>query len=701
MSTTDPTMLPISKVTYQKFHETVLSLVERDLGSYVQESWTKTIYDDPNRKAYPIRTVKNELENLAREVKRAEDSHVYTGYILPGCDAVKASAGSGAANIMGWRPNMLVTSMDGAALPQPRVVNFTVFGEHIAPWHDKDLAPEKRRKMTLPLYRKCSVIAEEREYPTRGYGQRKGLTMLFFQALHESQPLPPIQLADMLKKCSNAITLDQVNESYIYQAVVLTGIKWRHARGIDEWGVSSTKFKNVPVMGSDGKPMMRQNPATGRHEAVFERIAKPEKDPIGQPFIQDLIGSEETEGEPPTTYTMKLSIGGHQDDSLRPTIEFMNYKFGKPDMWIMGFDPIMANAMTKGNFYDPDPEKNPFAQLNNAFTGSDLIAVVNFTKSSDYKPTGAPPKKYLTFIPGLVMFDNVAILPPNDIHVTPLTEEYGVVGEEATQQIASPPEPVQETVLPSIDQTPQDAISSSTLDTLDTVISKIAIQRSLPIPAIEQMIENKVEELEHLINRQAASHIIAKELGVDLSIPLAEAEKTVTAPSTSLEDQIMALDYKALQDRLKPHREAGHEVFLNKSKLELITQIMEIESGHRVLPQAAIQAQAEVAKEEVMPEKIQSVADRKAKVAQAKSKLLAQQKAEIESTVEITDESKEWEARSGEIKEILSDLIVDFPNTSFAKLWGENNDLEVFPEWVTQHHQQFIDDIIKGLVKDL
>ena len=705
MGIKDPTMSPISEVTYEQYHQLILGLVseqQSDLVPYVQESWTKMIYDDTNRKGYPIRTTVNDVITLAREVKRAEQSHVFTGYMMPGCDVVKISGG--ATSYQGWRPNMLIIAEDGMTLPRPKVLNFTVWGEHVSLWADKDLAPNKRRRITLPLFRKVSIIAEERDFDSAA-GKKKGWTLLFFQALHDQTPIDPEILADQLLKCENAYSMDELNDTHLYGAVVLKDIKWRHAQGVDEWSDSTEKFEMRQVKGADGKTLMKLNQATNRMEPVYDRVPKREKSILGQPFIQDLIGSEEIqEGTPPTTWTMKLNIDTGKEDNLRPSIDFVNYRYGKPDLWIVGFNTILESAVLKGNIYDPDPEKNPFAVLNNSYRGTDLIAVVNFTKSSPYTaPRSNQKLTYMTFIPGLVMFRDPAALPPNDVHLPPLTEEVGVVSEQETAQVASPPTPA---ALPVSEEAGDEAIPTTGRPPLpdvklEDIIDQIVRGTGLGAADVRQKIEEKKEELGFFVNDLAAAHIIAKDMGVTIGLPPVAPEPEPEQPPASREEELMGTSYPDLQKILRVYREQDYEVVLNQSKLGLINQIIDIEQGRTLPPKKVMEKHAEEAQVIEAPKKILSVQERKDKVAQAKAKLLAQKKPQLEPTTELDSEDQEWEIRRAEIKEILKDLVVDFPKSTFATLWGKNNDLEIFPEWVTIHHQEVIDGVIQGLLNEM
>lgn len=692
---TDPTMSPVGKVTYEEYHRLVMDLVDEKLRSYVQQAWTKSIHEDPSRAAYPIRTTVNDIEGLARELKRAEQSHIFTGYLLPGCDVVKFTGG--VTSIQGWRPNMLVIAEDGNQLSQPKVLNFTVWGQHVHLWEEKDLAPDKRRKVDLPLFRKVSVIAEEREFPLKAGGTGKGWTLLFFQQIHETIPISPVVLVDQLSKCSNAFELNQLNSSHLYGAVVVKGISWSHAQGIDDWMESHDKFSNVEVKGPDGKPLMRQDSATGRMEVVYDRVPKREKSPLGQPFMQDLIGSETMES-PPTTMTMKLNIRpmGNQETDARPSIDFVNYRYGAPCLWIYGLDPILQSAVAKGNVYDPDPEKNPYAVLNNSYRGSELLAVVNFTKLSPYTSRQGKTLTYMTFLPGFVTFKNAGSLEANDVRIPPLPNEFGSV---TPAPVVAQPETV-----PTQTLAPVQPVQPQPLDKLGLVVGGIMEHTGLGEADIRTRIRNKIEELSGFVNEMAAAHIIAKDLEVPNEKLRGEQTPEVKAAlgPTSLEDELMALDYKGLQSTLNSYREKGYEVILNQSKLGLINQIMEIKTGKVMPAKVIMETHASEAKaQNTAPEKILNVQERKAKVAEAKSKLLAQQQSQVEATAEISTEEQEWEKRRQELEEILKDLIVDFPNSTFKNLWGKDNDMEIFPEWVTSHHQEVVDGVIKSLLEKL
>ena len=604
-------MKPVSSVTYEVYRETVLALIEdKELTPYIQEKWMQEIHKDPARQGYPIRTTVNAIAGLAAEARNIDQAATLTGYILPGSDLVSVRGGT--TSIKGWRPNMLV--LDEKA---PYIQNMTVWGEHVELYSEKDKPKADRKRVTLPLYRKVTVIAEQNEWTDRTNTKRQGMNLRFLKTVHDSKPPSIKKLATLIKRCSNTYTIEQLNDNLLYQSMVLRGIKWRHAEGIDYFRNSTTEFITVTKRDGKGNPIMERNPMTNATQVATEQKPKPIKDPLGQPFIQRVIGTGE-EGSPgEDTWTMKLQISPQVNDPKLGkwvTVNFENFRYAQPHLMVAGFDAIFNSARARGNINDPDPTKNPYAALNEAYRGEEIMVIGNFTRMNKSKTSD---DYYLTFNPGLVMVANAEDLPKEDVKYPQFPKDIQVVGAK--------------------------------------------------VPVIEKPEPEEEEEEEGDISR---------------------------------EEQLMDMTPKTLKKILTGFREKGFEVTLRGSKLSLINRIMEIESG-KVLP----------AEETMKEHDTRAKEEKKTKrdLSSARAKLLKKQEADMEPTDELPDEEEseseeedeedEADQRISELREELESFAVEFPDHRFAEFYGEDNDLDVFPDWVTPEHEKLVNRILEELRK--
>ena len=120
----DKSLSPIKAVSFEEYHKIILDLIRPELRQYVSDEMVKGIYNDPMRQEYPVRTTVNEIASQAAQLQRAVESKEMTGWMLPGCDIPRLRGD--ATNIPGWRPNMVVTQIDGKQLDKPKVLGMTI-----------------------------------------------------------------------------------------------------------------------------------------------------------------------------------------------------------------------------------------------------------------------------------------------------------------------------------------------------------------------------------------------------------------------------------------------------------------------------------------------------------------------------------------------------------------------------------------------
>ena len=192
----DKSLSPIKAVSYEEYHSIVVSLIKEELRQYVTPEMTKGIYEDPMRTEYPVRTTVNEVASQAAQLKRAAHSQELTGWMLPGCDVPRIRGD--ATNIPGWRPNMVVTQIDGKQLDKPKLFGLTVWGEHVPLWQDRDLARKDQHQVELPLYRPITIVAGEREFDTKKYGKKKGWDLLYLKEIHSTVAIEIKKLIGLL-----------------------------------------------------------------------------------------------------------------------------------------------------------------------------------------------------------------------------------------------------------------------------------------------------------------------------------------------------------------------------------------------------------------------------------------------------------------------------------------------------------------------
>lgn len=650
----DFSLQPIAKASYEEYKNAVLSAMDRKLVPFVQESWLAAIYNDTDRKRYPIRTTFNEIETQAAQRKRAEQAHEFTGWLLPGSDVVKVRGGR--TSVIGWRPNLL-TAIDKI----PTVISLTVWGEHTNLWADRDMMAKDRRKVPIPLYRRVTLAAEKRDYVDKTNTKRSGYTLLSIKTIHDTKPIGIAELMELLKKVQNCIHLREVSNKHLYQTVVLKGIRWRHAEGIDDWVDSTEKMEKIAVMDpSTGQQKILPNPITSKPEPQWENRPRRVKSEFGQPFIQERIGSGE-EGIPiETTPTFKISIsevGKEEIDlGIRATIEFQNYRHAQPHLFIFGLDDIIQDAARIGNIGDPDPNRNPFAQLNRAYRGTELLAIVNFTKITEYTgQTGT--FTYMIFIPGVLFYHDAPALSAEDLALPPMPIEYT-------------PELLQE------------------MNTVVTPVAQAVTQ--IPVPKTE------------VIQPPAAYPVVSQPTTEGSQAPLPTTSVVGTEPDDEeedREDELLGMNVKSLKKLLKMHAQKGYEINLKpRKKLPLVQQIIAIETGavlpaKQIMEAHAVVAEVEAVKAAEVPEED--------KLASARSKLLQKQQAQMDATQELQSTATVGESpdeRETELVRILYDVGIKdlFPTEDFNGLWGEKapNELGIFPDWVTPHHADWINTVI-------
>ena len=637
----DPSLSPIEKLTYEKYHEIVLDLLKedkrtKDLVSFVRPEHTQSIFDDPTQKIYPARTTVNAVADLARAVKRIETSATLSGFIIPGCD-IPQTRGD-ATNIQGWRPNMVVTQMNGQKLNKPKVLGLSVWGHHVPLWHERDVQAKDQTRVALPFFRPVTVVAEEGEFESRKYPNQKfkGWTLLYLKTVQSTDPISISNLVNLLKISENLVTVDDLNENMVFSTVVLHG-KWLHTESIDHWVDDPDNFDKVEKKGPDGQPLMRRDAASGRMVPVVEVRAKRKKSITGQPMLQEIIGLEE--GESVETVTMKISVGpiGDTETSNRANVEFQNYRFGRPELMIFGLQPVIQNAMLRGNLMDPDPTKNPYEVLNSSYRGTEIICVCNFARHAPYT-SGGETTYYITLIAGFVIYADAGALSPTDTPIPPMPE-------------------------------------------LPEVLFSGEPSKPLPKPIAES---------------QKDSVVIVRDEEEEEEDEEEEVELT-------REEELDEMSTTELKNVLKGYREDGHDISLRGKRSGLLKQILDIESGKIVAAKTAIEAhakEAEAEKDVKIPGKVESDEE---EVAKAKAKLLAKRKAQAEQGKEIRDKSTDLsDDQLKQLEDRLRKTIADVggPEMDFEEMWGEDNDLGAFPEWVTVHHKDLVDTMLKRLYKE-
>lgn len=643
----DPSLKPIEKLDYETYHKIILDLLAKDkrtkdLVSFVLPEHTKSIFDEPTKKIYPARATVNDVAALARSRQRVEQSATLQGYIIPGCDIPDTRGGG--TNIQGWRPNMIVTIENGKHLDKPKVIGLTVWGERVPLYAERDVPEKDQTRVHLPMFRPITVVAEENEFDAKKYpGQKfKGWTLLFLVKVSSEKPISIASLVLLLKSSQQVIKVEDINENMVFSTLVLTDIKWLNVESIDEWVDDPENYDRVEKKGPDGQTLMRRDGASGRMVPVVEIRAKRKKSITGQPFIQEVIGSGEEGGEAVETVTMKISVGPKDDteNPNRATVEFQNYRYGSPSLFMFGLKHIIRNAVLRGNFMDPDPTKDPYAVLNNSYRGQPLIAVCNFARHGPHTFQGET-IYYITLIAGLVMFEDASAMDPSDTPIPPMPEIPTDIDSERVDIVPhTVPESDKEKVV--IVQDEYDPVDNDPFADDDT--DGIYDDDTPP---------TRAEELDELSNKQ-------------------------------------------IKDILAKYRKDGHEVDLRGKRSNLVRQVLDIESGKIVAAKDVMEAHAKEVKTEE--------ADEEEQVAKAKAKLLAKRKAQA-------DAGKELEPTSGDLtdqqleqlEKRLMKTIKDVtgPPMDFGEMWGEDNDLRAFPEWITVHHRDLVDTMLERLYKKL
>ena len=640
---TDKTLLAIEKVTYKEYHSLILELVRAqnsELVQYIQPNMTKGIHDDPERQKYPVRVTVNEVMSQAAQLRRAAESKELTGWLLPGCDIPRIRGD--ATNIPGWRPNMVVTQIDGVKLNRPQVLSLTLWGERAPIWIDSDKARNDQRRIPLPLFRPVTVVAGEKEFDTRQHGKKKSWDLLFIKAIHGTKPIEMKTLINLLLTSSEVITPENLSTNQVFSTVVLKGTRWIHAESIDEWVDDPQKVKKIAIKGPDGQQLYAPDPISGRPVPQWEEKPQRSKSEIGQPFMQDVIGSKPEEGR--QTATMKVMLGPKDEDTesnQRIRVELQNYRYGKPELYIFGLGPVLLSAVERGNFVDPDPTKNPYALLNDSYRGTELVVVANYSKANKYRGQDNKERLYCTLIGGLIMFKDAHTLDPSDCIIP-------VFPNEIPPEMIDGAHPVESTPV------------------------VVADAPEVHVPVVD------------------SSPVVVATPSVDSG--------PVVVDDGSRKAELEKMKFTDLKKILAAYREDGFEVVLRGNQASIINQILQIEEGEVTPADQVMEEHKESVK--AAEEDTQFT---KPDISEGKAKLLAKKKSQREATAEltVTEDAPDEEVKDLELR--ITDVLSDIPDeeTTFEDLWGQNNNMGILPKWVTPNHKVMIEAMIERIQKQL
>lgn len=652
---TDKSLSPIKAVSYEEYRKVILSLIREELRQYVTDEMTKGIYEDPMRQDYPVRTTVNEVASQAAGLQRAAQSKEFTGWMLPGCDVPRIRGD--ATNIPGWRPNMVVTQIDGKQLDRPKIYGLTVWGEHVALWHDRDLARKDQKKVELPLYRPVTVIVGEREFPSQKYQKNfPAWDLLYLKQVHSTAPIEMKSLINLLLTSENVTTIPQLNDNVVFTTVVLKDCQWTHSESIDEWGELPGQFDHVPVTDGTGAQLYSPHPVSGQPVPQMKPVPKRGKGAVGQPFIQDLIGNQPEDQI--TTATMKIMLGPRDENlktNQRVRVELQNYRYGRPEMFLFGLKSILLSATQRGNILDSDPTKNPFAVLNDAYRGTKLIIVANVTQVNPSTGADNIERIYCTLVAGMVMYENAHTLDLSDRMIPAFPEGL-------------PPTIVEGTAVETV-TTPPDAV------VFDSG-AKITVPKVTGIDPAR---------------------------GVSPPPTVAEGDDDLTR-----EDVLFEMHVPELKIILRQFRNAGHEVTLRGNKANLVNQILLLERSGAVPPAKVIEAHKEAVKvaEVEDKKKAEAVVDGPGpeEIAKAKAMLLQKKETQRQATAElVVTESGPSEAELAALEKMLRDMIRDVPGEkiTWEDLGGDTNDMGLFGSWVTRDHRVLVETMIERIQKEL
>lgn len=659
---TDKSLSPIKAISYEEYHQIILGLVQQELRNFVTPEMTKGIYEDPMRQDYPARTTVNEIASQATQLRRAATSKELTGWMLPGCDVPRVRGD--ATNIPGWRPNMVVTQIDEKRLNKPKIIGLTTWGEHVSLWQDRDLARKDQKKVELPLYRPVTIVAGEREFDSQKYRKKfPAWDLLYLKEVHSTAPIEIKSLINLLLTSENVITIPQLSEKVVFTTVVLTGCQWTHSESIDEWGEQPGEFDHVPVKDDQGQQLYAPHPSSGQPVAQYKPIPKRGKIEPGQPFIQDLIGSKPEDQI--STATMKVMLGP-QDENLktkqRVRVELQNYRYGRPEMFLFGLKSILLSASQRGNILDSDPTKNPFAVLNDAYRGTKLIVVANVTQVNPSTGADNVERLYCTLVAGLVMYENAHTLDLSDRMIPEFPAGL-----------------------------PPNIIQGTAVETVTPPLDTIVFEGGAKIVGIDPA-------------KGVTSPVV-------VAPPMRGASPTpvVTEDDSDLtrEDELFEMTVPSLKIILRQFRNAGQEVTLRGNKASFVNQILLLEKPGTVPPGEVIEAHkeaVEVAKVEAAEKAESSGEEPKPDLSAAKAALYQKKQAQKDATRELqTTESGPTDVELKRLEEIIVDMIRDVPGEkiTWEDLGGDNNDMGIFPTWVTKDHRVMVETMIARIQVEL
>lgn len=639
---TDKSLSPIKAVSYEEYRKIILGLIREELRQFVTEEMTKGIYEDPMRQDYPVRTTLNEVASQAAQLQRAAQSKEMTGWLLPGCDIPRIRGD--ATNIPGWRPNMIVTQIGEKKLDRPKILGLTTWGEHVPLWQDRDLSRKDQQSVGLPLYRPVTVIVGEREFPSKKYGKNfPTWDLLYLKEIHSTAPIEIKSLINLLLTSENVTTIPQLGENMVFSTIVLKDCQWTHSESVDKWGELPGQFDSVPVTDKTGQQLFTPHPSSGQPIPQVKMVSKRGKDTIGQPFIQDIIGSQPEDGL--QTATMKIMVRQKGEDSdtkikQRVRVELQNYRYGRPEMFLFGLKSILLSASNRGNILDSDPTKNPFAALNDAYRGTKLVIVANLTQVNPHTGDDNVERIYCTLVAGLVMYENAHTLDVSD------------------RMIPEFPEGIPPSIIKGV------AVETTTIPP-DTIVFESGAK--ITVPSVQGAPPQAVSEGDDDLTRE------------DILF-----EKTIP-------------DLKKI---LREFRNAGHEVTLRGNKANFVNQILQIEKA-KIIPAGEV---IEAHKEAVEMAKVEDEKKPEVDRSQAKAMLLAKKTQQRDATRELqSTESGPAPEELKELEEIILDMIKDVPGEKITwdDLGGDNNDMNIFPSWVTKDHRIMVETMIERIQKQL
>jgi hypothetical protein len=177
-----------------------------------------------------------------------------------------------------------------------------------------------------------------------------------------------------------------------------------------------------------------------------------------------------------------------------------------------------------------------------------------------------------------------------------------------------------------------------------------------------------------------------------------KAEEEEEVSDLTREDVLYEMTVKEIQGVLRKYRKEGYEVSLRGNKATLIAQILTIEEGEAISAAVTMaahddQVAAEEATEEPKPD-----------LTEAKAKLLQKKKSQTEATKELeSPPGGISQDQMASLEERLKGMLEDVPHetVTWDDLWGQNNDLGVFPDWINTGHRELVEIMVKRIQKSL